>query len=144
MVNQWFWANPVLWTGRCKSFATNSGPAFALATIIDLDEIVRGEFAENAIRKDFGFHLAKREGVIPKTTPSSARLRCRACGARWLVREATGAHPCRRKRAPFGRDVECQRPRRLLQDLWARDRSIPQLPYPTICLHFRSGFRARG
>ena len=39
----------------------------------------------------------EHEGVISKVTPSSARLRCRACGERWLVREATGPHPCRRK-----------------------------------------------
>ena len=41
----------------------------------------------------------QHKGLIAATVPTTAKIRCTACGERWLVREATGAHPCRSKRA---------------------------------------------
>jgi len=40
----------------------------------------------------------EHEGAIPKEVPTTATLRCRSCRERWLVREATGPRPCRRRR----------------------------------------------
>lgn len=41
----------------------------------------------------------EHEGAIPKEVPTTAKLRCRCCGERWLVREATGPRPCRPRRS---------------------------------------------
>jgi DNA-directed RNA polymerase subunit RPC12/RpoP len=41
----------------------------------------------------------KHEGPIPESTATTARVRCRACGERWLVCEATMQHPRRRPSA---------------------------------------------
>ncbi|MCW5693082.1 MAG: hypothetical protein KIT48_12025 [Pseudolabrys sp.] len=34
------------------------------------------------------------EGVVPKVAPTTARLRCRACGQAMQLRHAVGLRPC--------------------------------------------------
>jgi hypothetical protein len=41
----------------------------------------------------------EHEGAIPREVPTTAKLRCRCCGERSLIREATGPRPCRRHRS---------------------------------------------
>lgn len=41
--------------------------------------------------------LCEHTGAIPANTPTTAKLRCAACGARSLVRHCVGDRPCRRR-----------------------------------------------
>jgi hypothetical protein len=40
----------------------------------------------------------QHQGVIPRAAPTTAFLRCRACGARSQIRHCIGPRPCRPRR----------------------------------------------
>jgi hypothetical protein len=70
--------------------------------------------------------------VLPGTTPTSARVRCSACGRRCRLREAVGSRPPR-YRHRTGRRSEAEAKRAAAQDLLRRlgdpqlDDDVPDL-----------------
>lgn len=63
----------------------------------------------------------QHEGAIAKSVPTTASLKCTACGAGMLVREATGERPCRWKDKPAVKDEKAAR----AADVLARYAPIP-------------------